>query len=76
MLGGNCRIRIREAIEPDNGIIISPANSKNPNPFFDITPVKNPLISSDASIKLLELQQTYLYDFNTEAGGSYTFRLK
>lgn len=76
LLGGNCRIRTREDIEPENQIIISQAENKNPNPFFDITPIKNPIISADASINLSELPHTFLYDFNTEAGESYTFHSK
>jgi alpha-L-fucosidase 2 len=76
MVGGNCRIRTRIDIEPENQIMISQAENKNPNPFFDITPIKNPIISADASVNQPELPHTFLYDFNTEAGESYTFRLK
>jgi alpha-L-fucosidase 2 len=47
------------------------AEGKNPNPFFVIPDIKQPLISTDAKIQPVEIKKSYLYDFETEAGKEY-----
>lgn len=75
-LGGNCRIRTYDEIDAINDIELKQAENKNTNPFYDVIPVKNPIISSEASLKQLELPHTFLYDFDTKTGTSYSFSIK
>jgi len=76
LLGGNCRVRTWESIEPKSGFVLSEADGNNSNSFFLLTPVKKPLISQDASIKLPDIPQSFLYDVNTKAGEYYVFGKK
>lgn len=69
--GGNCRIRAYTAIKSSDGFPLHKASGNNPNPFFRVSQVKDPLISPNARLKELPLRKTYLYDFNTEAGKTY-----
>jgi alpha-L-fucosidase 2 len=74
-LGANCRIRIKDEIQSAENISLIPAEGINPNPFFSVNPVKDPVISSKAIIEEPVLPVTYIYDFQTEKGRSYTFRI-
>lgn len=74
-LGGNCRIRVRCPIREKGTIRLKPAQNKNPNPFYWISEIKDPLISEKAELNPVHLQQTYMYDLPTEAGETYTFIL-
>ncbi|MFV0364987.1 MAG: hypothetical protein ACK5JS_00575 [Mangrovibacterium sp.] len=47
----------------------------NPNTFYKRAAIKNPLFSPKAELKEVQLPQTVLMDFNTEAGGVYHFSL-
>ncbi len=69
-LGGNCRVRSYEKLAGD-GFKITEAKGKNPNPFYEVPKIKQPLISPEAKIENLELKKSYLYDFQTKAGEEY-----
>ena len=75
-LGGNCRVRTWEEIEAMDNIQLTHAAGKNPNPFFTIQPVKEPLLSPQATPEPLQISESYAYDFIAEAGKSYSFRKK
>lgn len=75
-LGGNCRLRIKNEILPIDKTNLFEANGANPNPFFVVNKVKEPLISKKATILPFNPEKTYLYDFNSEKGKSYKFKLK
>ncbi|HKJ40896.1 MAG TPA: glycoside hydrolase N-terminal domain-containing protein [Sunxiuqinia sp.] len=75
-LGGNCRLRLLQPIESVDGSKLKKARGDNPNPYYVINQVKEPLISSKAHPQKPKLKKTYEYDFATEAGKDYTFVLK
>ncbi|MFZ0453199.1 MAG: glycoside hydrolase family 95 protein [Ignavibacteriaceae bacterium] len=75
LLGGNCRIRAYEMLTASGDFKLEEANGENPNPFFIVPDIKQPLISPEAKINSVELKKSYLYDFNTEAGKEYTLTL-
>ena len=67
-LGGNCRIR---SYYPLVGEDLKRASCKNPNPFFDIPDMKEPMISDKANIAVPDVQAVYEYDIDTKPGGRY-----
>lgn len=75
-LGGNCRIRVPNEMAFANGQDLVLAEGVNPNSFFDIPQVKTPLISEKANVEEINLKSTVLYDFDTEAGKTYTLVCK
>jgi len=75
-LGGNCRIRVPNEVNLAGEKILKVATGENPNPFFEIVKVKEPLISADAKLNPVILKTTYLYDLPTEAGKIYTIICK
>ena len=75
-LGGNLRLRsLNQLIDVDGATLIG-AKGDNPNQFYPVNSVKEPLISKKAKLKKLKLAKTYLYDIPTEAGKFYSFKLK
>lgn len=74
-LGGNCRLRTKDEIQTKNNIQLLAAENDNPNPFFHINTIKEPLISEKATVKKTGLGQTWLYDFMTKKGQSYHFKI-
>ncbi|MBZ4677326.1 MAG: Alpha-L-fucosidase [Anaerophaga sp.] len=71
-LGGNCRIRVPNDIALKDGAKLKQASGTNPNPFFEKAKIKDPIISEKAELTKPRLPNTYLYDFPTEAGKTYT----
>jgi alpha-L-fucosidase 2 len=52
---------------------MKPAEGENPDPFYRISPIKQPIISPKANIAKFDLKETVVYDFQTEANQSYRF---
>jgi alpha-L-fucosidase 2 len=75
-LGGNCRLRSRQELAGTKGIKLVEVKGENPNAFYLTDQIKDLLISSKAKLKGIKLPKTFLYDFQTEQGKSYTFELK
>jgi len=71
-LGGNCRIRVPNTMALLSGGQLVMATGENTNTMFQIPTGKTALISPQANLKGFALKPTYLYDFNTEAGKTYT----
>lgn len=71
--GGNLRIR---SYVPLSGEGLREAQGENPNPFFQRPGIKTPLVSDKIRPQVPVLYQIYEYDMETEAGKSYTVRLK
>ena len=71
-LGGNCRIRVPNAVALSEGKPLISASGENPNPFFDTPKIKDPLISASAKLNMVILKPTLLFDFDTHAGKTYT----
>ena len=72
-LGGNCRIRLRTSLKRADGTQIKKSHGENSNPFYQTNTIKEPLIPEKASVSKLTLSKTYLYDFSTKAGHTYSF---
>ena len=70
-LGGNCRLRSYQPLMIKGA---NPAKLKNPNPFFELPAVKDPVISSKAVLKGAGVRKVYEYDLPTVAGQRYAFR--
>ena len=75
LLGGNCRVRSYNKITAEGDFKIEEAKGENPNPFFIVPNIKQPLISPEAKINTVEFKKSYLYDFQTIAGKEYTLVL-
>ena len=75
-LGGNCRIRSYWQLKADDNTILVKAVGDNSNPFYQLPDIKQPLISPKAKLKTIEVRKTYLYDFKSEQGKSYSFVLQ
>lgn len=71
-LGGNCRIRVPNRLEPVKGM--AEAKGSNPNPFYETPDVKPALIAPDATLNPVKLPATLLYDLPTKAGESYILK--
>ncbi|RYY68187.1 MAG: glycoside hydrolase family 95 protein [Chitinophagaceae bacterium] len=67
-LGGNLRLRVPNVMKLDNGKFLERATGENPNPFFETTIIKEPLISTKAVLIKPELRETFLYDIPTVRG--------
>ncbi|MBS1668298.1 MAG: glycoside hydrolase family 95 protein [Bacteroidetes bacterium] len=73
-LGGNCRIRSYEPLAMKGAFAVNPEHHKtNPNPFYEVLTVKQPVISEKASPENPVLKKVYEYDLPTTAGHSYQF---
>ncbi|WP_423128069.1 glycoside hydrolase family 95 protein [Gaoshiqia sp. Z1-71] len=75
-LGGNCRIRVPNEVVQAAGNGLVAATGANPNLFFETAQVKNPLISEAVQLNEPDLKQTLLYDLPTEAGKTYSLKIK
>jgi alpha-L-fucosidase 2 len=72
-LGGNCRIRVPHGLKASGGALLTEAKGPNSNPFYLLPDVKAPLISPKASQNTMLLKEVLHYDFETQAGQTYTF---
>ncbi|MDR6567400.1 glycoside hydrolase family 95 protein [Chitinophaga ginsengisegetis] len=70
-LGGNCRLRVPNALQ-ENGQLKA-AGGAQTNPFFEVAPTAPALVSNKAKVEELPLPNTILYDLDTQAGKTYTF---
>lgn len=73
-LGGNCRIRMHHDME-SMGIELKGAQGNNTNPL-QFTPDRTSMKAKDATENTLNLKNTVLTDFDTQAGVSYEFYKK
>lgn len=69
MLGGNCRLRVPNALKG----MKATTKEKTPNPFFAIEDIPQPVVSGKAKLAPLVLKETILYDVVTLPGKTYTF---
>jgi len=72
-LGGNCRLRVHNALQAKGARSLKAAEGQNPNPFYAVAAIQKPLIAANAPLKGLIPIKGNLYDFNTEAGKVYEF---
>ena len=71
-LGGNLRLRSADALVMKGGSIAA-ADGMNPNPYFAVPEVAQPLVSPEAKLELVPVADTYIYDVPTVAGKTYVF---
>lgn len=69
-LGGVLRLRTSSTLKTSN---LQRAKGENPNPFFAINKIKDPLIAKAFKSKKPKLPKYYEYQINTEKGKTYTF---
>lgn len=72
-LGGNLRLRSPNALSTRNGYALGSAQGDNPNPFYYVENVAEPVVSPEASITPLSLKPTRVYDIPTRKGKVYEF---
>lgn len=70
-LGGNCRLRVGNAVKLTAGML-KIAKGANPNFFYQNEMTAKPIISEKAQLKAPGEKPTFLYDFATQAGKTYT----
>jgi alpha-L-fucosidase 2 len=75
-LGGNLRIRTSDELAMKNGSALAKADGINPNPYFAVPEVADPIISEKAALEVTPVADTYLYDVPTVAGKEYVFVAK
>ncbi|MEL1242248.1 glycoside hydrolase family 95 protein [Flavobacterium flavipallidum] len=75
-LGGNCRLRLASNVMLVGDVKLEEAKGDNPNVFYNVTTIKDPLISEKAALKGYQSPESKLYDFNTAAGKTYVFKVK
>jgi len=71
-LGGNCRIR---SYYPLSGKGLKKAKGANPNTFYEVADIKEPLVSPGADLKIAQAKTIYEYDLKTKPGGVYVVNL-
>ncbi|MBD0725103.1 alpha-L-fucosidase [Flavobacterium sp. L1I52] len=74
-LGGNCRLRVASDVILVGDIKLEEAKGENSNVFYKVEQIKTPLISEKAALKGYKSPETKLYDFETEAGKTYSFEV-
>jgi alpha-L-fucosidase 2 len=72
LLGGNCRLRVPNALKMADGKSLKMAKGANANLFFKITETPPPIISAKAQLKPVQIKTTQLYDLATQPGATYT----
>lgn len=75
-LGGNCRVYVPNEMTLKGKSKLQKAEGKNPNPFFDTPEIAKIIISPDAKLENSEIKNGFFYDFPTEAGKTYTLKIK
>ena len=75
-LGGNLRIRTADELVMKNGSALAVAEGTNPNPYYAVPEVAEPLVSEKAVLDVQPMAETWLYDIPTVAGKEYVFVLK
>ena len=75
-LGGNLRIRTAGELVNKNGSPLPVAEGANPNPYFAVPDVAEPIISEKAALEVVPVADTYLYDVQTVPGKEYVFVAK
>src|SRR5690606_13953700 len=71
-LGGNLRLRSPNALTTRGGDALTPAQGENPNPFYFMENIPDPVVSPDASVSPLPLKPVHVYDVPTKKGKVYT----
>ncbi|MBN2773414.1 MAG: glycoside hydrolase family 95 protein [Prolixibacteraceae bacterium] len=65
LIGGVCRLR---SYVPLEGKSLKEASGKNPNPFYEIPEIKQPIIHAENELSENSLKKVYEYDLLTKTG--------
>jgi len=68
-IGGICRLRAPNTLKMQG---LKAATGNNPNPFYQVEQTPLPIISDKAQLHTVKIKDTQLYDFETQAGKTYT----
>lgn len=71
-IGGNCRLRVTNTLK--SAVPLKKAIGKNPNSFYQLAAIKQPLVSPKANVDASFIEETLVYDLPTQAGITYTLR--
>jgi len=74
-LGGQCQIRVPNAMQ-GKGFSVELNPAQNPNPFYQLTTVKEPIVSPAAQLRMMKPRIGSVYSFATQPGRTYTLVLK
>lgn len=69
-LGGVCRIRIAENHKPAS-FDRPTAKGANPNPFYKVHEIKEPIVNPEANVATVELPKFAVFDLATKKGRTY-----
>ena len=72
LLGGNCRLRVPNALAASGKAVLKPAVGKNTNPFYEVDTTPAPLIHATGAPEKPSVSEGILYDLSTIAGQTYT----
>lgn len=72
-LGGNCRLRLPNAMIIDKGTLQN-VKGNNDNPFYAVEKIAKPVISKEAKLKTPVIPVTVMYDLQTVAGETYVLK--
>jgi len=75
-LGGNCRISAPNELQLKGKNTLKLTSGNNQNPYFEIPKIKEPIISPEAKLNEVKMKERFIYDFPTEAGKTYTLKIK
>ncbi len=70
-LGGNCRIRTYTPLSGANNPNIQVAQGTNPNAFYQVFPIRTPIIRDEGSNDEPTIKETFLYEFDTSPHSSH-----
>jgi alpha-L-fucosidase 2 len=68
-LGGNCRLRLNEAI---SNSMVKPAKGENPNALNQSAAIKDPLSEKTTKDLQINIPRSWMYDFKTAPGKTYS----
>jgi alpha-L-fucosidase 2 len=71
-LGGNCRIRVPNALK-GKGLVT--ANGDNSNPFYQVVEIAKPIVKDASKLMKVEIAPTQLYDLPTQKGKEYVLTI-
>ena len=76
-LGGNCRLRLPNALAENSNAKLVADSTDNPNRFYGFADIKEVLVNENANIESdIDLSNSFLYDFDTSENGTYNFKSK
>jgi alpha-L-fucosidase 2 len=73
-LGGNLRLRSHFPLPATQGFRQKAVQGVNPNPFYVLNRIKDPLINTNKVLPILSFDKVFVVDVATESGRDYVWR--